>query len=61
MITGLYNWYYEEEYLLARQQLDFFENKLNCIDKDTCNDINKAYRKRRIELVIRCIKYTYNL
>ena len=60
MITSLYNWYYEDEYLLAQEQLKFFENKLKAIDNDTCNDVNKQYRKRRIELVIRCIKYTYN-
>ena len=61
MITSLYNWYYEDEYELAREQLEFFENKLKAIDNDTCNDTNKAYRKRRIELVIKCIKYTYNM
>ena len=60
MITALYNWYHEDEYLIARQQLEFFENKLRSIDNDTCNDQNKQYRRKRIELVIRCIKYTYN-
>ena len=61
MITSLYNWYYKDEYELAREQLEFFENKLKSIDNDTCNHENKQYRKRRIELVIKCIRYTYNM
>ena len=60
MITSLYNWYYEDEYLLARERLHWFENKLRAIDSDTCNDVNKQYRRKRIEMVIRCIRYTYN-
>ena len=61
MITALYNWYYEDECELARQQLEFYENKLKAIDNDTCNIENKQYRKKRIEIVVKCIKYTYNL
>jgi len=61
MLTNLYNYYHTDEYELALEQLEFFEKKLLSIDNDNCNDTNKAYRKRRIELVIKCIKYTYNI
>jgi len=61
MITSIYNWYNNEEYALAKSQLLFFQNKLKSIDNDTCNDYNKDVKRSRIELVINCIKYTYNL
>ena len=61
MITRMYNWWNEEEFALAQSQLIFFQKKLKVIDNELCNDANKEIRKRRIQLVIDCIKYTYNL
>ena len=61
MITRFYNWVNAEEYALAQSQLIFFQKKLKVIDNELCNDANKEIRKRRIQLVIDCIKYTYNL
>jgi hypothetical protein len=62
MIARLYNWWNDEEYALAQSQLLFFENKLRAIDSELCcNEANRAIRKKRIQLVIDCIKYTYNL
>ena len=57
----MYNWWNEEEYALAQSQLIFFERKLAVIDDELCNQVNKQIRKKRIQLVIDCIKYTYNL
>ena len=57
----MYNWWNEEEYALAQSQLIFFEKKLASIDMELCNQVNKQIRKKRIQLVIDCIKYTYNL
>ena len=61
MITSIYNWYNNEEYALAKSQLLFFQNKLKYVENENCNEYNKGLRRQRIELVIRCIKYTYNL
>lgn len=61
MITRFYNYWNHEEYALAQSQLLFFEKKLKAIDSDSCNDANKAIRRKRIQLVIDCIKYTYSL
>ena len=61
MITRIYNWINAEEYAIAQSQLIFFERKLAAIDMELCNGCNKDIRKRRIQLVIDCIKYTYNL
>jgi hypothetical protein len=61
MITRIYNWWCDEEYAIAQSQLIFFERKLASIDTELCNSSNKEIRKRRIQLVIDCIKYTYNL
>ena len=61
MITRMYNWWNDEEYAIAQSQLIFFERKLAAIDMELCNNANKDIRKRRIQLVIDCIKYTYNL
>ena len=61
MITRMYNWWNEEEFALAPSQLIFFQKKLKVIDNELCNDANKQIRKKRIQLVIDCIKYTYGL
>ena len=61
MITKIYNWFNQEEYALAQSQLLFFQDKLKVIDNELCNQANKTIRKKRIQLVIDCIKYTYNL
>ena len=61
MITRIYNWVNAEEYAIAQSQLIFFERKLSSIDMELCNSCNKDIRKRRIQLVIDCIKYTYGL
>jgi hypothetical protein len=61
MITSIYNWYNQDEYVLAKSQLLFFQNKLKYVENENCNEYNKGLRRQRIELVIRCIKYTYNL
>jgi len=61
MFTSIYNTYYYDEYLLAKEQLKFFENKLKSVDNESCNECNKTIRKKRIELNIYCIKYTYGL
>jgi hypothetical protein len=57
----MYNYWNHEEYALAKSQLIFFERKLAVIDNELCNSANKEIRKKRIQLVIDCIKYTYNL
>ena len=61
MITRMYNWWNEEEYALAQSQLIFFERKLAVINDELCNQANKQIRRKRIQLVIDCIKNTYNL
>ena len=61
MITRIYNWYNEEEYALTQSQLIFFERKLAVINDELCNQANKDIRRKRIQLVIDCIKYTYGL
>lgn len=61
MFTAAYNTYYWEEAELAKQQLKFFEDKLKNIDNHQCNQTNKGVRKRRLELIIYCIRYTYGL
>jgi hypothetical protein len=61
MFTAAYNAYYWEEHQLAKQQLAFFENKLKKIDDEPCNTANKSIRKKRLELNIYCIRYTYGL
>ena len=61
MLTAIYNNYYWEEWELAKQQLKFFEDKLKAIEKEIDTTPNKSIRKRRLELNIYCIKYTYNL
>ena len=61
MFTAAYNAIYWEEAELAKQQLKFFQEKLDKIDREPCNTANKSIRKRRLELNIYCIKYTYGL
>jgi hypothetical protein len=61
MLTAIYNNYYWEEWELAKQQLKFFEDKLKLLEKEIDTTPNKSIRKRRLELNIYCIKYTYNL
>ncbi len=60
MLTSIYNTYYYDEYLLAKGQLKFFEDKLKVIESEI-DTPNKSIRRKRIELNIYCIKYTYNL
>ena len=57
----MYNYLNHEEYALAQSQLIFFERKLAGIDMELCNQVNKDIRRKRIQLVIDCIKYTYGL
>jgi len=61
MFTAAYNAYYWEEAALAKQQVLFFKEKLKKIDSEPCNTANKSIRKRRLELNIYCLKYTYGL
>lgn len=61
MITRMYNYWNHEEYALAQSQLIFFQRKLVAIDMELCNQANKDIRRKRIQLVIDCIKYTYGL
>jgi len=61
MLTSIYNIYYWEECELAKQQIKFFEDKLKMIEKEIDTAPNKTIRKRRIQMNIYCIKYTYNL
>ena len=61
MISHAYNWYFVDEYELAKEQLAFYEKKLEATKRMSCNDDNKRIRENRIHMVISCIKYTYNL
>ena len=61
MFTAAYNSYYWEETELAKQQLAFFQAKLDRVNAEACNDTNRGIRKRRLELILYCIKYTYGL
>jgi len=61
MLTAIYNNYYWEEWELAKQQLKFFEDKLKAIEHEADIAPNKSIRKKRIQMNIYCIKYTYNL
>ena len=61
MISHAYNWYFADEYDLAKELLEFYERKLQATRRMDCNDDNRRVRENRIQMVISCIKYSYNI
>lgn len=66
---SLSTWYYgftEDEYIRAKQNLDFLNDKLSKINKYYYEYVNtdkeQEYEKiMRLEMCIKCIKYYYNI
>jgi len=61
MATYIYEYLYNEDMIYAREQLKFYEDKLKNINNLDINDCNKSLRRRRINFIIYCIKYTYGI
>lgn len=61
MAGYIYEYLYNEDMIHAREQLKFYEDKLKNIDNLEINDCNKSLRRRRINFIIYCIKYTYGI
>ena len=59
-----YNWYYYNPEMidLAKQQIEFFEQRKNAINfKCNINDSDKKDKIIKINLTIDALKYTYSL
>ena len=61
MFTRIYNYINEEEYAIACGQLIWYQQKLAHVEGLNCSDAGKTERRKRLRLVIDCIKYSYNL
>jgi len=61
MAGYIYEYLYNEDMIHAREQLKFYEDKLKNINNLDINDCNKSLRRRRINFIIYCIKYTYGI
>jgi len=61
MFTRIYNYINDEEYAIACSQLIWYQNKLTQVENLNCSDAGKTERRKRLQLVIDCIKYSYNL
>jgi len=61
MTTYFYQYFYNEDVKFAESQLEFYVNKLMKIDDEDINENNKLLKKKKIQFVIDCIKYSYGL
>ena len=62
MITNLiYNYLYPDELDYAIDQVLFYEKKILHIQNEDINESNKLMKIKRLNLIIDCIKYRYNL
>ncbi len=61
MATYFYKYFYEDDLKFAESQLEFYESKIIKIDKEDINENNKLMKKKRIQFVINCIKYSYGI
>jgi hypothetical protein len=62
MFQTLYNWYNKEEYDNAENLIGFLNDKISEINGKT--DLDKEIKKEKIsklEISIKCIKYTYGI
>jgi len=61
MATYFYHYFYDEDVKFAESQLKFYESKILKIENEDINESNKLMKKKRIQFVIDCIKYSYGL
>lgn len=62
MISNLiYNYLYPDEVDYAINQIVFYENKIYAIQNEDINESNKLMKIKRLQFIINCIKYRYNL
>jgi len=61
MAGYIYSYLYSDDVIYAKEQLKFYEDKLKNIDSLDINDCNKSLRRKRLEFMIYCIKYSYGL
>lgn len=61
MATYFYQYFYNDDLKFAESQLEFYVNKLMKIDDEDINENNKLLKKKKIQFVIDCIKYSYGL
>ena len=61
MATYFYEYFYHDDVKFAESQLEFYVNKLMKIDNEDISEEAKSLKKKRIEFVINCIKYSYGL
>jgi hypothetical protein len=57
----LTSYFYYEDQQLARREMQFFERKLREVDNHNCDDVNKELRRKRFQIVIDALKYTWSL
>ena len=62
MISNLiYNYLYPDEIEYAINQIVFYEKKIYAIQNEDINESNKLMKIKRIQFIIDCIKYKYNI
>ena len=62
MISNLiYNYFYPDELDYAYNQILFYEKKILHIQNEDINDSNKLMKIKRLNLIVDCIKYKYNI
>ena len=62
MISNLiYNYLYPDDFDYAVNQILFYEKKILNIQNEDINDSNKLMKIKRLEFIIDCIKYKYNI
>lgn len=62
MITKIYNYINSEEFIEAENLIGFLVNRISEIKGNVkLNDTEKKNKIKRIELSIKCIKYTYGI
>lgn len=55
------NYFYRDDYEYAINQIVFYENKILHIQGEDINESNKLMKIKRIQFIIDCIKYKYNI
>ena len=62
MISNLiYAYFYPDEIDYAYNQVLFYEKKILHIQNEDINESNKLMKIKRLNLIIHCIKYKYNI
>jgi len=62
MISNLiYNYLYPDDFDYAVNQIIFYENKILHIQGEDINENNKLMKIKRLQFIIDCIKYKYNI